>query len=329
MTQYVALGLAATAWRRYTDWLDPPAGTAPTVESVFGTLAHGNEVSVLGANFGSEQGSGKVLLVYSSLHVEQPVTSWIADRIVVTVDSDTLPFGNVTVRVLTPQGTGDLTVSHAATSGTGYLVCDVPWSVGAISLFSDVAPPVVDGDQVHYETTTDRAANVEVFADGTFVIDDDDGLHTLTWRLWDESELEWSAWFDIAVSTGDPAFVGPDIGALNLLTNTPWSLNFSSRFNDVTPGDVLTYSLDGSWPTWASINAQTGLVYGTPTEPVQYVGLRVGATDLNAVTSYTNVFTITVSVGNPPNFVGPDVPTLSLYEGIAMQEISAASLFSE
>lgn len=169
-------------------------------------LYDGMVVSITGANFGSTQGASTVVVrtADGSPTVTQTVTSWSDTEIVFNLSSTALPFGSVDVRVTVSGVTATAAATLVSAPGYANGVANVPWTGGTYSVFDSASPAVVDGDLYEYQTTTNQGTAVEVFADGTFVIDAETMLHEIYVRAYDQTDETWSAWatFEAEAPTG-------------------------------------------------------------------------------------------------------------------------------
>lgn len=165
-------------------------------------LYDGMSVQLEGTAFGATQGAStvKVKTADGSPTVTQTPTTWANDIIIFTLESSALPFGNVTVEVTVGAASVSQTAVLVSASGYANSVVNVPWADGTYSIFSGASPAIVDGDLYEYETVSSRSATVEVFSDGTFVINSSFGSHNFDVRVFDQTDETWSDWEVVEVN---------------------------------------------------------------------------------------------------------------------------------
>lgn len=96
-------------------------------------------------------------------------------------------------------------------------------------------------------------------------------------------------------TTGITAYATLTIGGSCATTGTvgtAYSCSGVAASGGATP---YTYVLSGAWPSWASINASTGAVSGTPTTAASYPSLSVAAIDSIGGSASIATFTLAVS----------------------------------
>jgi hypothetical protein len=216
-----------------------PAGT-PTITDVDTdeNVTHGEELTVTGTEFGAAQAThtSVVEIVAGTLAVTQTCSGWSDTGFTIAAANTTgLPFGGITgLRITNVNGEDELPLTHSTPAGYAYGVVDVPWPDGTYSLFDSASPAVADGDQYEYEVLTDQGVPVEVFADGTLVIDSDTGTHQLDIRVFDQTDETWSDWITATVSAE------PTGGELVEVPNVVPMSESSARFLLQEAGFVVT-----------------------------------------------------------------------------------------
>jgi hypothetical protein len=132
----------------------------------------------------------------------------------------------------------------------------------------------------------------------------------------------------ITVSNGQasatlPAFSITVVAPLALSGTPAASVTVGSGYSfqptsSAPPGTVLTFSVQ-NLPAWASFDASTGRLAGTPTQTGSFPGILIAATD-GVQSSALPAFTITVT--SP---AGPNSPTIA---GTPATSVTAGSLYS-
>ncbi|MEZ6101439.1 MAG: putative Ig domain-containing protein [Pirellulaceae bacterium] len=128
-----------------------------------------------------------------------------------------------------------------------------------------------------------------------------------------------------------PTFTGT-IADQTIDEESPFSLNVSSFFSDIDPGDSLTFSATlaagGALPAWLSINPTTGVLSGTPDDPdIGTINVIVRARDAANALASSNSFAITVNnVPEPP--VATDIGAQSANEDSPFT-LNLANFFSD
>lgn len=198
--------------------------SAPTITDVDTDedVTHGEALTVTGTDFGAAQAThtSVVEILSGTLAVVQTCSGWSdTEFTIAAADTTGLPFGAITgLRITNVNGTDELPLTHSVPSGYAYGVVSVPWPDGTYSVFDGASPAMADGDQYEYEVLTDQGVGVEVFPDGTMVIDSDTGTHQFDIRVFDQTDETWSAWVTETVSaaaTGGELVVVPNVIAMS------------------------------------------------------------------------------------------------------------------
>jgi hypothetical protein len=268
----------------------------PTITSVSGPAIDGVAFSIAGTNLGT----ATVKLIYDTVEVAQTLATNTATAITIAaLDCTGLPYKTVTLNVAVAAGTVTRALAQVPAAGYGYVTVDVPWGLTELSIFDgDTPTDVADGDQVEYQIASNYDAAVTVFEDGCVLVDAETRMHRFDVRIWDESGLDWGASTEITVMPdgyvpGSPAWIDPDIADYDLAYQDAFTLDVSDGFAD-PDDDIATYELVGDWPTWASVDAATGVVTGTALEGT-WSALQVRASDTGGRSGLTNAFSITVA----------------------------------
>jgi len=109
---------------------------------------------------------------------------------------------------------------------------------------------------------------------------------------------------------------------------------FSQNLSDYFSGGTTPYNFtlqSGSWPAGLSIDADTGVIYGTPSATGTTSGLVVRCTDAGSNFDDTNSFSIVIAASNAtPTFPGPNIANdATLVEGTALTPLDVSSKFSD
>lgn len=118
-----------------------------------------------------------------------------------------------------------------------------------------------------------------------------------------------------------PTFNGPNIGNISATQGVAIAhINAAALFSD--PGDTMTFSLVGSWPTGITINSATGIIAGTPNAATgTYNGLSVRATDGSGLSADSS--TLSFAVANAaPRYTGR-IANVSVVVGTAINANAA------
>ena len=90
------------------------------------------------------------------------------------------------------------------------------------------------------------------------------GTFTFSAIVTDQTGASATTSVQLAVTHVAPQWTTNPINLPGAVTGTAYSQSVVSYVNDPHTGDTLTYSMTGG-PTWATINATTGVITGTPT----------------------------------------------------------------
>ncbi len=184
-------------------------GAAPDITDVDTdeNITHGELLTITGSNFGATQATYNAVvdIISGTVAVVQACSGWGSTGFTIAAaDTTGLPFGAITgLRITTDYGTDTLALTHSVPSGYAYGTANVPWPVEAYSVFAGASAAVVDGDQYQYEILTNVGTSVEVFADGTFVINSDSFVHEFDVRVYDQTDETWSEWVTMVATAPD------------------------------------------------------------------------------------------------------------------------------
>ena len=146
-------------------------------------------------------------------------------------------------------------------------------------------------------------------------------FETSTGKLWADAGSSRAGTFPnivISVSDGKAAAVALDAFTITVsaapnvaptITGVPSSTGTAGTLYSFTPvaadtnGDTLTFSVQGL-PTWASLNASTGNISGTPTTPGTFSGLVMTVTD-GSLSASLPAFSINVAPASVSNGTYP------------------------
>lgn len=197
---YEGVTAAMLATASYSSLVAPDITDVDTDEDV----THGEALTITGTGLGAAQATynSVVKIISGTVEVTQTCSGWSDTGFTIAAaDTTGLPFGAITgLRITNDNGTDTLALTHSVPSGYAYGTANVPWPDGAYSVFEDAAPAVADGDQYEYETTTSLDASVQVFEDGTFLINADSGVHAFSVRVFDQTDETWSDWVEFTAS---------------------------------------------------------------------------------------------------------------------------------
>ena len=143
---------------------------------------------------------------------------------------------------------------------------------------------------------------------GSFTISNLDPSQTITVTATDAHGMAVSETFQLAV--GDTGPTATAIANQSAEEGQPFTLNVSTYFTAPAAGDTLTYS--ATLPAGLSINAQTGVISGTPTNSDYGTNpITVTATDAHGM-AVSDSFQLAVGDSGPTD---PPIPNQSANEG--------------
>jgi len=303
--------------------LGAPPVSGPLISGLNGTntVVHGQACTISGVQFTGTVGT--ITLRQGSLsQVQSSGVSWADTSISFTANTAIFAYGTLVLEVTNANGTDQYNVTLNPVSGKAYLAADVPWPVGAYSVFQGAAPAVVDGDQLEYDLVTNHGGNVTMFADGTFTIDNATQDHSFAVRAFDQTDLTWSASVTIDVNYQPVVSItGPvDVDGTVLLGQVGAAIsgsNFGSIAGTVTIGGVAQ-----TVQSWSN-TAITIIV--NPATPIGAQTLVVN----NGTTSGSISVTVAAAAGQAPVFLGPSISVTALTQGTPMSAVSIASRFTD
>ncbi|MDQ8182961.1 putative Ig domain-containing protein, partial [Pelagicoccus sp. SDUM812005] len=192
---------------------------------------------------------------------------------------------------------------------------DSSFNLDVSSNFSDIDP----GDELVYEATLENGDPLPAWLS----FDEDTGVFSGTPENGDVGELAITVIASDGESIAESSFSiqvsntndGPTVSVIadqSVEEDSAFSLDASANFSDADAGDILTYSATlengDPLPSWLSIDAETGLISGTPENgDVGNISVTVTATD-EAGSSASDTFSIQVENTN-------DGPTVSSTKG--------------
>ena len=169
----------------------------------------------------------------------------------------------------------------------------------SLDVSTDFTAPAA-GDTLTYSATLPAGLSINAqtgIISGT-PTDSDYGTNPITVTATDAHGMAVSESFQLAV--GDTGPTATAIANQSANEGQAFSLNVSSHFTAPAAGDTLTYS--ATLPAGLSINAQTGIISGTPTDSDYGTNNLYGFT----FTGFDNTFTVTgqLTVGTSLDAVG-------------------------
>lgn len=301
-----------------------PPSVAPVISGLnSGTnaLVHGQACTITGLQFTGV--AGTITLVQGSLsQVQSTGVTWADTSIAFTANATIFANGPIVLQVTNANGTAERNVTLNPVAGKAYINADVPWPVGAFSVFEGAAPAVVDNDQLEYDLVTNNAGNVTMFADGTFTIDDDTQGHTFNVRVFDRTDSTWSATALITVNWAPTVTISGPVDTDGRIvrgqvgTTIPGT-NFSTTQGTVTVGGVAQ-----TVQTWANTAITFIVAAGTP----------LGVQTLTVTNIYGTVsasVVVALTEGQSPIFVGPSISVATLTQNTAMAAVAVAARFAD
>ena len=301
-----------------------PPSSAPDILSLNGagnTLAHGQACTVAGLQFTGTPGT--ITLRQGALsQVQSSGVTWADTSIAFTANTSIFAYGPLVLEITNANGTDQHNVTLIPVAGKGWITADVPWDLADYSVFEGASPAVADGDQLEYDLLTDNAANVTMFADGTFSIDETTQDHSFDVRVFDQTDKTWSAAVTISVNAtlvitivdpvdGDGVVVRGQVGAVIL------GDNFGVVAGTVSIGGALQ-----TVQSWANDQITIIVAPATPLGPQPLV-VDIG------VATHTVTVTVAAVAGAAPVFVGPQVSIAEQTQNVAASPVNVSARFVE
>jgi hypothetical protein len=300
--------------------LETPASSAPVIANLNGTntLKHGQACTISGLQFTGTPGT--ITLRQGALsQVQSTGVTWADTSITFTANTAIFAYGAVVLEVTNANGTDQENVTLQPVTGKAYLVADVPWPVGAYSVYEDAAPGVADGDQLEYELVSDNGANVAMLADGTFTLDEILLSHTFAVRVFDQTDKTWSAPVDITVNpvVSIDSVDGDNTVLLGQVSATVAGNNFTGTQGTLTIGGVTQ-----------TIQSWTDTLITFIVNPATPTGSRQ-LTVTNATSSGSISITVASAPSGDPVFNGPTISVPTLTQNAAISPINISARFSD
>ena len=222
----------------------------------------------------------------------------------------------------TAQDTFDITVNNTNDAPTVTPISDTSVNEDA-ALNYDVSGQFADqdvGDTLTYSLAPGAPAWVSIDANTGVLTgtptNDDVGTSSITVIATDGSGATAQDTFDITVNNTNDAPTVTPISDTSVNEDAALNYDVSGQFADADAGDTLTYSLAPGAPAWVSIDANTGVLTGTPTnDDVGTSSITVIATDGSGATAQ-DTFDITVNNTN-------DAPTVTPISDTSVNEDAA------
>jgi len=298
-----------------------PPSLAPVISGFnggSGTISHGEVCTATGVQFTGTPGT--ITLIQGTLsQVQSTAVTWGDTSIEFTANTSIFAYGLVVLQIENANGIDEINVTLIPAAGKAFLVADVPWSVTDYSVFEDAAPSVADGDQLEYDLVTDNGADVAMFADGTFTLDEILLTHTFSVRVFDQTDLTWSAAVDITVN---PVVVidyvdGDNVIQLGQVGATVAGNNFLGTAGTLTIGG-----------TAQTVQSWTDTLITFIVNPATPTGIR--QLTVNSTTSSGSIaVTVSATASGNPTFIGPSISVPGLTEGVAISPINITARFTD
>lgn len=301
-----------------------PPSSAPVISGLnSGTnaLASGQSCTISGLQFTTTPGT--ITLLQGALsQVQSSGVSWADTSISFTANTSIFAYGAIVLEVTNANGTAQANVTLVPAAGKGYVTVDVPWPSTAYSVLSGASPAAEDGDQLEYETTTNNAGTVSMFADGTFSIDDGTQGHTFHVRVFDQTDKTWSTSTLITINASAViTIVDPVDGDGTVIVGQVGAIILGSGFGGST-GSVTIGGVAQTVTAWTNTSITINVNASTP------IGTQL--VTVNTATTYGSVScTVAAFAGSSPAFLGPAISIAGLSQNVAMAPVGVAARFQD